>query len=136
MAKKDNEKDMIFYEAALKGWFDNRMEIDKQVIYLSGAAIALLASAHENIRTPHELLFWAVSGLSFIVSIAITILVYRKNSDYIESILNDSSQDKSQRNKTLKTLSKASILSFLTGAAFMLLFYADLTNPTEFLCKY
>ena len=94
-ADEQKLKRVAFYQTFLSAWTENRMEKDKQVLTLSGLAIGLLTTLRsETDSSAFAFFVWILAGLSFISSIVLILRVFRKNTDYIETLLSDENQSR------------------------------------------
>jgi ABC-type Fe3+-siderophore transport system permease subunit len=90
--QEEQDKRVAFYEAFLTAWIENRMEMDKQTLTLSSAAIGLLMLFYKDMTTPIEFGLWVLAGCSFIVAIILVLLIFRDNSSFIQCLIREDNQ--------------------------------------------
>lgn len=107
-------KNIAHYSVLLGAWIDTRMERDKTLVTLSAAAIGLLVAILTTVGVKHfwEIPFFAISVLSFLATIWISLKIYQLNSDHIEAAIKGSSE----RDPRLEKYDKLSIAAFVVGA--------------------
>ena len=80
------QKRVADHQELLSAWMSNRMEMNKQILTLSGLAIGLLVTFRSDVSEIDNDVFssfWLVAGISFVVSIVVALLIFRMNSKYI-----------------------------------------------------
>ena len=109
----DEEKDLAFYSAALTASFNTRLQRDKSILTFSLAGIGLLVTLLTTIGPSsfiHAFIYF-LSTICFVVAAITTILIFGRNSKYIEGVL-------IRNQKTdclLKVYDKIAIGSFFIG---------------------
>lgn len=88
------EKKKAFYNAAYAALVDNCMEIDKQLLYLSSAAIGLLITFFlSKIENFSQLILWLLSVLLFILTIIVIFIIFVGNNRILQNVLNDEKEE-------------------------------------------
>ena len=85
------QKRVADHQELLSAWMSNRMEMNKQILALSGLAIGLLVTFRSDVsKIDNDVFsyFWLAAGILFGFSIAVALLIFRMNSTYIELIRN------------------------------------------------
>jgi len=118
---------VAYYDSWVKAWINNRMEKDKQLLTLSSAAIGLLVTLFKNFDNVIELALWVSAICLFIFTLIMILHIFRKNTDYIETLLADFhledddkqkpiiSKDEAEKTKALNTKTKRAFLFFILG---------------------
>jgi hypothetical protein len=116
-------KDRIFYTAMVNAWLNTRLEHDKQLLSLSTTAIGLLVTLSKTVGVSN--LFQAIivwfALLSFLVTIISVTCVLKKNSAYIEEVMNRSLHHASESSAYLKRSDKLASQSFNLGVSLVVL---------------
>ena len=89
-------KNIAYYSALVQAWIQTRMERDKTLCTLSAAGIGLLVTLLTTVGVDFrwELIPCALAFIGFVVTIWCTINIYMRNSESIESIVNESKKEK------------------------------------------
>ncbi len=123
---------VAFYSNWVGAWIENRMEVDKQLLTLSALAIGLLVGVFGKPSNIYESIIWLISGLSFFICIALILIIFIKNTNYIDILLKvhhagDNGDDiihQKEENKKSQSLKKITIIMFLffgVGALFTII---------------
>lgn len=134
---KKEAKDIEYYAACVNAFIQTRMEKNKQMITLSGLGIGLLVTLRDEVNDHFSLSLWSFSGLLFLISIGISLLIFSKNADYILSDVTGNTDERALISKSLKRKSRALDICFLLAVLATLLFSfysmnVDLTVSLEF----
>lgn len=110
--KAKQQKNIAYYTALVNAWIQTKMEHDKTLISLSAGGIALLITILSTVGVKHrwEFLLYGVALLSFIVTAAISMFIFDRNSKYIETIL---IKKKESRDNVLRIYDKLSRCFFI-----------------------
>jgi hypothetical protein len=84
-------KDVEFYSSAVNAWFNTALELDKSILTLSSAAIAALLALLAAVGEPTFIgrLLYAFSLGSFVVSIVLTLMIFKRNQELLAHLVND-----------------------------------------------
>ncbi len=83
-----HQKEIEFYAAATTAWFDTRLERDKSLLTLSAGGIGLLITllSTVGIHSVESLILYVAALLSFIVSMAAVLWIFKRNAAHLEDI--------------------------------------------------
>lgn len=109
------QKDVAFYQTFLAAWIENRMEKDKSLLTLSSLAIGLLISFSDKLSSPAEFTLWLLSGIAFLVTIIIILVIFRCNSNYIECLLVENVEKQQRHEKSLNVMTLLAFVIFIVG---------------------
>ncbi len=114
---KDNflQKDVAFYQTFLAAWIENRMEKDKSLLTLSSLAIGLLITFTDKLTSPGEFILWLFSGVAFLATIIIILLIFRCNSNYIQCLLVEDIKKQQRHEKSLNIMTLLAFVIFIVG---------------------
>ena len=117
--EKDNveqQKNVAYYSALVNAWIQTKIEHDKTLISLSVGGIGLLVAILSAVGVKHswEILLYVAALLSFIITTALCIYIFDRNSKHIEEVLNK----KGSRDYVLKRLDKVSLTCFVAAVSF------------------
>ena len=104
------DKENIFYSSCLKGWLLTRLEKDKSILKASLVELCVLVYFSLQQVSDLKKALIALGIVCFLWSILFCILIFQKNSDYLETII-----DGNEQNKNLRTLDRILAISFVTG---------------------
>ncbi len=117
---------VAYFDSWVKAWIENRMEMDKQLLTLSAFAIGLLVSVFDKPSNTFQFFIWITAGLAFVLCAFFILIIFHKNTEYIEILLEDHQADednkdslgKEEQEKTqsLNRLTKTAFFLFLIGA--------------------
>lgn len=108
------QKDVEFYSACVNGWIQNRMEKDKQLLTLSSLAIGVLLFFYKNLEDKISFVLWLIASLSFIFCIITVLYIFKKNAEYLEEVIKESSSQ-NYLEKTLSFFTRLSSILFIIG---------------------
>lgn len=117
----EQQKEVVYYEALVNSFLENRMEIDKQILNLSCLAIGFLSATIKEINS----LFcvWLFTNIFFLLSIILTLFIFHSNTKIIEdNIKNQNFEESENDNHILSIIS----YSFFGIATFLLIVYTPL----------
>lgn len=117
----EQQKEVVYYEALVNSFLENRMEIDKQILNLSCLAIGFLSATIKEINS----LFcvWLFTNIFFLLSIILTLFIFHSNTKIIEdNIKNQNFEESENDNHILSIIS----YSFFGIAMFLLIVYTPL----------
>nr|WP_320017235.1 hypothetical protein [uncultured Desulfobacter sp.] len=116
MDELEQQKEVEYYSAVVNAWFSTRMEGSKTLISLSAAAIGILVTLLTTIGSNSiiELLLFCFAILSFAMCCISVLVIFQRNSHYLESIV----QGHSGNDSLLSLLDTISISSFILGIVF------------------
>lgn len=109
------QKDVAFYQTFLAAWIENRMEKDKSLLTLSSLAIGLLITFTDKLSSPAEFVLWLLSGIAFLATIIIILLIFRYNSNYIECLLIEDIEKQRRHEKSLNVMTLLAFVIFIVG---------------------
>ena len=108
-------KMIAYYSSIYNAWLNTRMEGDKSILTLSVSALRLLITLFATISkiTKIEFILFLIAILFFLCTAILIIIIYNKNSDFLESIAKEDEIHKHE--KTLKRLDIFSRIFFFLG---------------------
>lgn len=112
------EKEVAFYSACVTAWIETRMEYDKTIITLSATGIGLLVTLLSTVGIfgTFHLITVCIALFGFLSAIIITLYVFIKNSDYLENLVNNKSE-----NIRLKKYDVFKNISFYVAVTFIVI---------------
>jgi glucan phosphoethanolaminetransferase (alkaline phosphatase superfamily) len=112
----EQQKDVAYYTALVNAWIQTKIEHDKTLISLSAGGIGLLIAILSAVGVKHwwEILLYFGALFSFIITIAICIYIFVRNSKHIEDVL----KRKTSRDYLLARLDKISSILFVFAVLF------------------
>ena len=113
---KENQKDIIYYEALLKLWIDNRMILTKTFITISAGGIGILIAFSNNykLETNFQAATFLFAIFFFILTIGCCIGMYHYNPPHLEKVLeNINKKEEIKESKALKWLYRITIISLV-----------------------
>ncbi len=137
--KQENmQKNVARHQALWTALTENSIEIDKQLLTLSTAAIGLLVFIHDELEGSWEKFFLICASIFFIVTIIMILRTFYISQEYIgAAIKKDKSEEDRLNNKSIR-LGIASFFTFISGVSLtflMMLVKLDvLTVIFTFLC--
>ncbi len=116
---------VAFYSNWVAAWIENRMEVDKHLLTLSALGIGLLVGVFNDSKNIYQFATWFFSGLSFFLCIVTILIIFNRNSSYIEFVLKNHQAGDVDDNALLKKEKEkedkqSKCLNGLTIAAFSL----------------
>ena len=107
------QKEVEYYSALVNGWVNTRMEASKTKVALSAGAIGILVSLLTTVGVESflALLIYCFAIFSFAICCIFELIVFHKNSDYLESVIKGNKNE----DQLLSFLDKVSISSFIFG---------------------
>ena len=120
--KKQREfegKSVAYYSALVQAWIQTRMERDKTLVTLSGIAIGLMITILTTVGTNSfiELAFYFFSFIGFIVTILVSIRIYKLNSTHIEMVIKGESESVPE----LRVHDRIAEAGFILGASLLII---------------
>ena len=116
---------LVFCDNWVRAWIENRMEFDRQILFLSTFAIGLLVGVMNESKTVTEFSMWFGAGFSFLICIVFVLITFNQNADYLKILLaehqaedeeKDSiSKEEHRKTQLLGTLNKVLIFTFAVG---------------------
>ena len=97
-----DQKEVEFFSVGLNGWMNTRVEVDKSILGLSaggGGLLATFITASVDISCVWFLLLYAMALFSFVIEIILILRIFRLNSDYLELVIRDKSEDEFENAK-------------------------------------
>ncbi len=123
--KENMQKRVARYQTLFAAWTENSIEIDKQLLTLSTAALGLLVFIHEDLKGAWEKFFLICASVFFIVTIIMILRTFYISRKYIGSVLNENDKNNAEKIDTeekldakSKGLEKASLITFGLGVFF------------------
>ena len=85
----DEQKAIEFYAASVNAWYASALEHDKSIFTIANGAIALLITLLTTVGFEglFSLILFVTAIISFLITIALLLLVFRKNQVYIQQVL-------------------------------------------------
>jgi len=115
--EKNDQKDILWYQTTIAAWFQTRMEVDKQVLTLSGLGTGLLMTLKDDLPDGWFVILWCAAAFCFLTAMLLTLLIFRTNSDYIEEIIQDQEKDAATtQEKSLAAMTVGAFWLFIAGA--------------------
>ena len=90
------------------------MEVDKQVLTLSGLGIGLLMTLTDGLTTAHVIALWCAAAICFLISILLVLLIFSKNSDYLMILVQNG--DEKRHGNALRLMTRWAHGLFFGGA--------------------
>ena len=116
--EEDMLKQVSYYETLVSAWVLSRLEKDKQIVTLSAVAIGWLTTFRSALTDVWSFLIWLFANLFFIGSIIVVLIVFTRNSDHIQIIIEqDGNYDerKSRHENGLRRLTSCAFTFFVIG---------------------
>lgn len=122
--KEYHDNRVAYYDSWTKAWIENRMEKDKQLLTLSALAIGLLVGVFDQPDCPFEIGLWLLAGLSFLACVFTILFIFKRNSDYIETLTAKHLAEKEEEEVALakkerKEALKLGNLTFIASVSFL-----------------
>ena len=92
---------VAFFDSWVKAWIQNRMELDKQLLSLSALAIGLLVGVLGNPDNVLQLVIWLAAGFSFLFCGGLILIIFHRNTKYIETLLKDHQTEEKAEEKVV-----------------------------------
>lgn len=110
------EKEIQYYSAIVNSWITTLFERDKGLLSLSAGGIAIVVTLITTIGYGNlvTLILSYVAIILFIISLVSVLIIFRRNADYLENVINDNQKE----DECLKMLDKITITTFITGIIF------------------
>lgn len=111
------EKEVEFYAAGIAAWYNTSLEHDKSVFGLSAGGIGLLITLLTTVGVSSACLLglYIAAILSFLTSLCVLLVIFRRNRTHIEQVLSDTAP---RSDPCLEKLDLAAILAFGAGVIF------------------
>ncbi len=117
--KQENmQKNVIRHQALWTAWFENSIEIDKQLLVLSTAAIGLLVFIHDKLNNDIEKIFWFLASGSFSFTIIMILRIFRISQEYIGATIEKDKSEEKRLNDKSNRLDTYSLFTFGLGVFF------------------
>ena len=102
-----------------QAWLKNKLDLDKGLFSLSGGMLGLIVFLMSFVRMSSTLtlVFYIVAVLCFLMSLSLSIFIYKGNSNFIEKLKNDVRT----ADELLPVLDKVCLISFMVGIIFVVL---------------
>lgn len=109
----EQEKEVQWYSATVNAWFSTRLEHDRSLLTLSAGAIGLLVTllSTVGVKSPESALLYGAAMLSFFVSLAAVLWIFRRNATHLTEII----QSNVASDPLLRMLDAVAIGTFLFG---------------------
>ncbi len=119
------QKRVVRHQALWTAWRENSIEIDKQLLVLSTAAVGLLVFIHDELKGALEKFFLICASVLFIITIIMLLRAFHTSREYIGSVLNENDKNNPEKidkenklNAKSKKLEKYSFRTFVTAVIF------------------
>ena len=123
--EENMQKNVARHQALWTAWRENSIEIDKQLLVLSTAAVGLLVFIHDKLEGAWEKFFLICASVLFIITIIMILSSFRTSREYIGSVLNENDKNNAEKidkenklNAKSKKLEKYSFRTFVTAVIF------------------
>ncbi len=93
------QKNVVRHQALWAAWTENSIEIDKQLLVLSTAALGLLVFINDKLNNDIEKILWFLASGSFSFTIIMILRIFHVSQEYIGSVLNEDNKDKTKEDK-------------------------------------
>lgn len=109
------KKDVEYYAAGLSAWYASRLEQDKSLLTLSAGGVGLLVTLMTTVgmSSIESLVLYVCALGSFLVCLGAVLVIFRKNSTYLERVIQGETRD----DPTLNKLDSVAALSFALAVA-------------------
>ena len=124
------EKQVVYYDALVNAWVQNRLDRNRQLLTISYLAVGLLIVLISSVKSdnlPDNLYFWvgmAVSWLcafvSFILCGFFSLSIMNKNTVYLQAVANEE-KNHEQLSLSINRKARVSFRLFLAGVVFICL---------------
>lgn len=113
----EQQKEIEFYSAGVNAWYSTSLEHDKSIMALSAGGIGLLVTllTTDRVSSFGSAVLYSLAITSFLVSLAVVLVIFKRNRNYIESVL---LKRKPVIDPCLKMLDLIAICSFGVGVMF------------------
>ncbi|MCA8834583.1 MAG: hypothetical protein K8953_05795 [Proteobacteria bacterium] len=123
--EENMQKNVVRHQALWTAWRENSIEIDKQLLVLSTAAVGLLVFIHDELKGAWEKFFLICASVLFIITIIMLLRAFHTSREYIGSVLNENDKNNLEKidkenklNAKSKKLEKYSFRTFVTAVIF------------------
>jgi hypothetical protein len=126
--------DAAWHSSLVQAWVNTRMERDKSVLTLSGAAVGLLVTLLVNfgVRTQCEALMYFFALMAFIVAILCALTIFWRNAEYLIQLHNGHNGCDSMLAALDRTLVSAFVVGILATVALgLIMVQRNQTQPKE-----
>jgi hypothetical protein len=113
-------KNIAHYSVLLQTWIHTRMERDRTVVTLAAAGVGLLVTilTTVGVQARWMIVLYATAFVGFLLTICLSIVIYQKNSVFIEWELRGG-EGSGGKPVNLKPYDRLSLSGFVVGAAFL-----------------
>lgn len=80
-------KQIEWYAAVINANINTRFELDRQLLTISSAAIGVLVSFMNDIKTLVLFCFWGLSGICFLMTVILALNIFKNNRYVLEGHL-------------------------------------------------
>ncbi len=106
--EENMQKRVARYQTLFAAWTENSIEIDKQLLTLSTAALGLLVFIHEDLKGAWEKFFLICASILFIGTIIMILRTFYISRKYIGSVLNENDKNNAEKIDTEEKLNDKS----------------------------
>ena len=127
----EQHKQIEYYASVLQAWQNTKMELDKNILTLSSAAIGLLVTFINTfgVKTQCQIILYIISIGAFLGAIISSLMIFSNNAKYLEKIIKDPNYS---NDPTLGFLDKTLVITFVVGiVGTILLSIISITNQKE-----
>ncbi len=118
--QKKMQKNVVYYQTFLNAWVEHSIEVNKQLLTLSTAAIGFLVFMYDKLNDDIEKILWLSTGGLFILTIILVLIIFYINPIYIRCVIDENNEDKSKKKRRKKILSLLiRVLEFITFIIFV-----------------
>lgn len=112
---KNEKKEVAYYSAGLNAWYTTLFELDKSLLTLSSAGIALLMTIvnMKGVTSKTHMVLYILALFFFSACLLLVLFIYKRNAIYLEKVLSD---EINESDPTLTWLDILAPVTFAIGA--------------------
>ncbi len=118
--QENTQKNVARHQALWTAWFENSIEIDKQLLILSTAALGFLVFIHDDLKGAWEKNLLLFASFFFVVTIIMILRTFYISQEYIGAAIKKNKAEEDKLNAKSIRLNIASLITF--GLGFSLTF--------------
>lgn len=112
------QREIEYYSNLINASINTQMEVDRQILTISSLALGVLVTFLKEPKDSFAFFLWFFSGLFFIITILISLIIFKKNSALIRKqvrAINGENVDTEEIECSLKMLDKIMYSCFILG---------------------
>ncbi len=113
--KENMQKNVVRHQALWAAWTENSIEIDKQLLVLSTAALGLLVFINDKLSGDIEKILWFLASGSFSFTIMMILRTFYVSQEYIGATIKKNTAEEKKFNAKSIRLGIASLYTFGLG---------------------